>query len=74
VCFAVNDRASFAEARDKFVFAVRQSCPSAPIIPVGTKADLRDTDDALSLIPVAEGAPPSTHHHRRVGNCVFSCA
>lgn len=60
MCFAVNDRASFAEARDKFVPEVRLHCPSAPIILVGTKADLRDTDDALSLVPVAEGPPHRT--------------
>ena len=69
MCFAVNDRASFAEARDKFVPEVRLHCPSAPIILVGTKADLRDTDDAHSLIPVAQGAPHRTAPHHRHVSC-----
>jgi GTPase SAR1 family protein len=55
LCFAVNDWASLEEARDKFVPEVRRSCPTTPIILVGTKADLRETDGASSLIPVATG-------------------
>jgi GTPase SAR1 family protein len=56
VCFAVDDWASLEEARDKFVPAVRvNGPPTTQIVLVGTKADLRETKDASSLIPLGTG-------------------
>jgi GTPase SAR1 family protein len=55
LCFAVNDRASFKEAQDKFVPELRRHCPLAPIILVGTKSDLRATALCADLVSASEG-------------------
>jgi GTPase SAR1 family protein len=55
LCFAVNDRASFKEARDKFIPELRQHCPLASIVLVGTKSDLRATDPSADLVSTSEG-------------------
>ena len=42
VCFSVTENWSLENAASKWIPEVRHHCPEAPIILVGTKADLRD--------------------------------
>jgi len=42
VCFALNDKVSFNQVRKKWVAEIKQHCPRAVIILVGTKLDLMD--------------------------------
>ena len=42
VCFAIDDRPTINNLRDKWCPEIKRYCPSAPIILVATKVDLRD--------------------------------
>jgi len=52
MCFAIDNRDSFLNIKDKWYPEIRQHCPDAPIILVGMKEDLRSQvlsdDDASS--------------------------
>ena len=44
VCFAVDNRDSFDNVRNKWVPEIRHYSPHTPIMVVGTKADLRNDE------------------------------
>jgi cell division control protein 42 len=41
VCFSVNSSASFEKVKSRWISEVRKHCPTASVILVGTKSDLR---------------------------------
>ena len=41
VCFCVCSFASYKNVRDKWVPEIRQFCPTAPVVVVGTQLDRR---------------------------------
>jgi len=55
LCFAVNMRASFDNIQSKWLLELRHHCPRTPILLVGTKSDLRDTQQQEDTISTAEG-------------------
>ena len=44
ICFSIDSISSFRNVNLKWVPEIRHYCPNAPIILVGTKTDLRDTN------------------------------
>jgi len=44
VCFSTISHSSFANIKEKWVPEIVHNCPNAPMILVGTKTDLRDSD------------------------------
>jgi small GTP-binding protein len=46
VCFSVASVASFENVREKWLPEIRHHCPEVPFILVGTKTDLRDSQQA----------------------------
>ena len=45
VCYAINDPASYSNVSQKWIPEIQKHCPTASIIVVGTKNDLRDNED-----------------------------
>jgi len=45
LCYAINNRASFANIETKWMPELRHHCPKAAIILVGTKMDLKDSSN-----------------------------
>ena len=50
VCFSVTSVASLGNVEEKWIPEVHHHCPEAPIILVGTKADLRENPDELARL------------------------
>lgn len=50
VCFSVTSKASLGNVEEKWIPEVHHHCPDAPIILVGTKADLREDPDELARL------------------------
>jgi len=50
VCFSVTSQASLANVEGKWLPEVHRHCPEAPIVLVGTKADLRDDPAELARL------------------------
>ena len=44
LCYAVNNRASFLNTKDKWSSEVQYYCPGIPLVLVATKVDLKNTD------------------------------
>jgi len=63
LCFSVDNGPSLENVRDRWYKEIRHHCPSAPLILVGTKIDLREDDKTIeelksqgkALITTAEG-------------------
>ena len=55
VCFSVQDQHSLDCVKSKWIPEVRRQCPSAPILLVGTKMDLRGTKAEVSTKKVGSG-------------------
>ena len=55
VCFSVLDQHSLDSVKSKWIPEVRRQCPSAPILLVGTKMDLRGTKAEVSTKKVVRG-------------------
>jgi len=53
VCFAVNNQSSLDEVNSKWVPEIRHHCPSAHIVLVGTKSDLRSSGAAGMMVDPA---------------------
>ena len=49
VCFAINDRPTVNNVRDKWCPEIKKYCPTAPLILVATKVDLRDKNNGKDL-------------------------
>ncbi|CAI4224035.1 unnamed protein product [Auanema sp. JU1783] len=58
LCFSVVSPVSFDNVATKWIPEIRQHCPDAPIILVGTKLDLRD--EAAAKVASGEDRPPVT--------------
>jgi small GTP-binding protein len=58
VCFSVGDRTSYDNVASKWVEEIRQYSKNPALLLVGTKADLRETDD--SCLTEADGRPCSS--------------
>uniref|UniRef100_S4RX38 Uncharacterized protein n=1 Tax=Petromyzon marinus TaxID=7757 RepID=S4RX38_PETMA len=50
ICFSLDNQFSFDSIPGKWYPEVRHHCPTAPIILVGTKLDLRDNKDAVEKL------------------------
>ncbi|KAF8383100.1 mig-2, partial [Pristionchus pacificus] len=59
LCFSVVSPVSFDNIVSKWVPEIRQHCPEAPIILVGTKLDLRDDSTTIAAL-ANEGRGPVT--------------
>lgn len=46
VCFAVNSYTSFQNVREKWSPEVKHHCPNTPLMLVGMKSDLRESDQS----------------------------
>ncbi len=57
VCFSVINPNSFENVRAKWYPEVSHHCPNAPIILVGTKADLREDPEALERLASKRQVP-----------------
>ena len=63
LCFSVDNGPSLENVRDRWYKEIRHHCPSAPLILVGTKIDLREDEKTIeelksqgkALISTAEG-------------------
>ncbi|XP_021957028.1 ras-related protein ced-10 [Folsomia candida] len=55
ICYAIDNPASFANVEIKWVPELRQHCPRASILLVGTKSDLRTEQDDTKLISESDG-------------------
>jgi GTPase SAR1 family protein len=49
LCFSVVQRDTFKNIKAKWVPEVRKACPKAPIVLVGTKSDLRETEPGNAI-------------------------
>ncbi|XP_043263984.1 ras-like GTP-binding protein RhoL [Colletes gigas] len=51
ICFSVNSRNSFENVVNKWYPEIKYHCPNTPIVLIGTKGDLRNTEnvDTISL-------------------------
>jgi cell division control protein 42 len=54
VCFSVASVASFENVREKWLPEIRHHCPEVPFILVGTKTDLRDSQQARGKLEPRE--------------------
>lgn len=54
ICYAVNDRTSLQHIWTTWLPEVRNNCPNAKIVLVGTKLDLRQTDALQGLVAQRE--------------------
>uniref|UniRef100_A0A1I7XV99 Ras-related C3 botulinum toxin substrate 1 n=1 Tax=Heterorhabditis bacteriophora TaxID=37862 RepID=A0A1I7XV99_HETBA len=59
LCFSVVSPVSFDNVATKWIPEIRQHCPDAPILLVGTKLDLRD-DTSPQRIGIGDDRPPIT--------------
>ncbi|CAB3410331.1 unnamed protein product [Caenorhabditis bovis] len=59
LCFSVVSPVSYDNVATKWIPEIRQHCPDAPVILVGTKLDLRDEPEPLRQLQ-AEGRAPIT--------------
>ena len=59
VCFALDNPDSFENVRAKWYPELRHHCPAAPIILVGTKADLRKDSKTIEQLRLRDLAPIS---------------
>ncbi|CAI5455509.1 unnamed protein product [Caenorhabditis angaria] len=59
LCFSVVSPVSFDNVATKWIPEIRQHCPDAPVILVGTKLDLRDEPEPIRALQ-AEGRAPIT--------------
>ncbi len=50
ICFSLVSPASFEKVSEKWCPEVRHFCPSAPIVLIGTKLDLRDDKDTIEQL------------------------
>ena len=50
MCFSVTSTASLGNVESKWIPEVNHHCPDAPIILVGTKADLRENTEELERL------------------------
>ncbi|XP_018344319.1 PREDICTED: ras-like GTP-binding protein RhoL [Trachymyrmex septentrionalis] len=50
VCFSVSARSSFENVASKWHPELKAHCPNVPIVLVGTKADLRNHQEAMEII------------------------
>lgn len=57
LCFSVVSPVSFDNVASKWIPEIRQHCPDAPVILVGTKLDLRDEAEPMRALQ-AEGKSP----------------
>uniref|UniRef100_A0A1I7T986 Ras-related C3 botulinum toxin substrate 1 n=1 Tax=Caenorhabditis tropicalis TaxID=1561998 RepID=A0A1I7T986_9PELO len=57
LCFSVVSPVSFDNVATKWIPEIRQHCPDAPVILVGTKLDLRDEPEPMRQLQ-AEGKSP----------------
>ncbi|CAL2049661.1 hypothetical protein CAEBREN_29392 [Caenorhabditis brenneri] len=57
LCFSVVSPVSFDNVATKWIPEIRQHCPDAPVILVGTKLDLRDEPEPMRVLQ-AEGKSP----------------
>jgi len=48
LCYAVNNKSSFANVEHKWIPELRHHCPKAAVLLVGTKNDLRESEDCVS--------------------------
>jgi Ras-related C3 botulinum toxin substrate 1 len=56
-CFSVISPASYENVRTKWFLEVTHHCPSTPILVVGTKTDLRDSQEAIVRLAEKKLAP-----------------
>uniref|UniRef100_A0A1I8JFN7 Rho-related GTP-binding protein RhoU n=1 Tax=Macrostomum lignano TaxID=282301 RepID=A0A1I8JFN7_9PLAT len=57
VCFSVGNKPSFANVLDKWSPELRQHAPQAPLLLVGTKADLRDDAEFTAHLALHNDCP-----------------
>ncbi|PAA50517.1 hypothetical protein BOX15_Mlig003766g1 [Macrostomum lignano] len=57
VCFSLISPASYENVRAKWYPEVRHHCPSAPVVLVGTKLDLRDDPETIEKLKEKNQAP-----------------
>lgn len=57
ICFSLTSPASFENVRAKWFPEVSHHCPSAPIVLVGTKLDLRDDKETIEKLREKKMAP-----------------
>lgn len=50
VCFSISDPLSYENVTKKWLPEVKHNCPTAPLLLVGTKCDLRDNPDILEKL------------------------
>jgi GTPase SAR1 family protein len=60
LCFAISVHASYENIKKKWIPEIKQNVPSAPIILVGTKADLRQDDDMINQLKLRGKTPITT--------------
>ncbi|XP_078741201.1 rho-related GTP-binding protein RhoG-like, partial [Lampetra fluviatilis] len=61
VCFSLASPTSYENVRLKWHPEVTHHCPGAPLLLVGTKADLRSDPDTLRKLKETGQAPVSSH-------------
>ena len=48
ICFAINNRDSFENVTEKWIPEIKSYCPSTPYLLVGTKIDLRSSENTCN--------------------------
>jgi small GTP-binding protein len=57
LCFSVDNHPSLVNVKDRWHKEIQQHCPTAPIILVGTKIDLRDDQKTIDDLAKQDKAP-----------------
>jgi small GTP-binding protein len=60
VCFSAVDRTSMANVKNKWLTEIRHHCPTAPVLLVATKIDLRNDASTLAMMRDKSNQGPIT--------------
>jgi GTPase SAR1 family protein len=76
ICFAIDNRYSFANVRQKWIPEIRNFCPRTPVILVGLKIDLRTEPNlvvAKARVNEASEEPVSTAEGNKLCRSIGAC-
>ena len=68
ICYSIDSISSFKNVNLKWVPEIREYCPNAPIILVGTKTDLRDTNLRPNQVDFKDALEVAKH--LKLQNCL----
>lgn len=57
ICFSVIEPSSLVNVTNKWYYEITSSCPEAPVVLVGTKVELRDSESSVEALKTIGLAP-----------------